>query len=80
MIYKRENLSIVMTTQMINTLMDIHEREILGTRPVDAALCPSMGALTNRGFLATKMHSDCTGKRYLAAHITWQGKEFLKSL
>ena len=79
MIYKSKTLRIV-TNQMTETLMDIHEREMMGMQPMDAALCLSTAALMRRGFLAPKMHLDSTGKKYMSVHITRKGKEFLSGL
>jgi hypothetical protein len=79
MIYKSKTLRTA-TKQMITTLMDLHEREMMGMEPVDAALCLSTAGLVRRDFVAAKIHSDAEGKEYMSVHITRKGKEFLSSL
>ena len=79
MIYKSKN-SGVMTRQMLETLMEVHEREMMKIDPLDATRCLSTAPLMRRGFLGTRTHFDSTGKKYIAVYVTRKGKEALSKV
>ena len=65
---------------MEETLMDCHERELLGHDPCDTYNSRSTKGLYERGLLATKIFVGSDGKRKTVFYVTPIGKNVLKSM
>jgi hypothetical protein len=65
---------------MEDTLMDCHERELLGQDPCDTYNSKSTKGLYERGLLATKLYVCADGRRKTVFYVTPLGKSVLKSL
>jgi hypothetical protein len=69
-----------LTKNMIEMLMDCHERELLNQEPCDINNTRIAKGLLTRGlFTASMYRSKITGKSYMALFITPEGKEYLKA-
>ena len=64
------------TPFMLETLMEIHEREIMGQELCDQGTRHVKG-LVERKLIDTKLCSTKTGKSYLGFYVTDAGKEYL---
>ena len=69
-----------LTKRMEETLMDCHERELLGQDPCDTYNSRSTRGLYERGLLATKPYVCADGKVKTVFYVTSLGKSVLKSL
>ena len=67
------------TGKMEETLMEIHERELL-MRPPLFATSACAGGLYKRGLIITKAHTDESGKNNIVCVITVKGKHLLERL
>jgi hypothetical protein len=65
---------------MEETLMDCHEREILGQDPCDTYNARSTRGLYERGLLATKSHICADGRVKTVFYVTALGKSILKTI
>jgi hypothetical protein len=61
---------------MLETLMEIHERELLGQDLCDQRTRHVKG-LVERKLIATRLCSTKAGKSYLGFYVTDAGKEYL---
>lgn len=68
------------TAQMIETLMDCHERELQQRSPCTNYDSKSTKGLYIRGFLDTKIYKDPKGKSFMAFYVTKLGKTYLNSI
>ena len=73
-------LSKRLTKRMEETLMDCHERELLGQDPCDTYNSRSTKGLYERGLLATKIFVCADGRTKTVFYVTPLGKKVLKSL
>jgi hypothetical protein len=69
-----------LTKRMEETLMDCHEREILGHEPCDTYNVRSTKGLYERGLLAARSYAGDNGKPKTVFYVTELGKHVLKSL
>ena len=69
-----------LTKRMEETLMDCHERELLGQDPCDTYNSRSTKGLYERGLLDTKIFRSADGKKKTVFYVTSLGKSVLKSL
>ena len=69
-----------LTKQMIETLMDCHERELLSLEPYDASTIRSVSALIQRGMITTRPYINNKGKKILGVYVTNMGKAYLKNI
>ncbi len=65
------------TKQMIEFLMECHERELMNLSPFEATKTGVKG-LIDRQFISTEYFRDETGKRYLGVFITENGRKYLE--
>jgi hypothetical protein len=69
-----------LTKNMIEMLMDCHERELLNLEPCDINNTRIAKGLLTRGlFKASMYRNKTTGKNYMALFVTPKGKEYLKA-
>ena len=68
------------TQQMEETLMDCHEREILGLEPYDAASTRFVKGLILRGLLEVREHYLESGKKIFAVFVTHLGRRYLNDI
>lgn len=68
-----------LTAKMIETLMEIHEREILGQEPFGQE-AKYIAGLYRRGLVNVKPYITGKGKYYMGFFLTDDGKEYLKTL
>ena len=69
-----------LTKRMEETLMDCHERELLGQDPCDTYNSKSTKGLYERGLLATKIFVCADGRKKTVFYVTSLGKSVLRSL
>ena len=69
-----------LTKGMEETLMDCHEREMLGQEPCDTFNAKSTKGLYERGLLASKFYMSKTGRLKTVFYVTTAGKAYLTSL
>lgn len=68
-----------LTNNMIEMLMDCHERELQTKEPCDTYHTQFAKGLVTRGLFTSRMYKSPTTKRtYMAFFITEKGKEYLK--
>lgn len=67
------------SAQMIEFLMECHERELMNRPPCEATERGAKG-LIDRKFLKTEYFFDEKGKRFLGVLITSEGRSFLKEI
>jgi hypothetical protein len=67
------------TKQMIEFLMECHEREMMNLHPCEATETGAKG-LIDRELLQTKYFVDGKGKRYLCVVITNEGRKYLQEI
>lgn len=70
------NVSRALTPFMVNTLMEIHEREILG-QDLCGQETKYIAGLYRRGLIALKLCTNKSGKPYMGFCVTDAGREFL---
>jgi hypothetical protein len=63
---------------MEETLMECHERELLGQEPCDTYNTRSTRGLYKRGLLASKFYMSKTGRLKTVFYVTAAGKTYLK--
>jgi len=68
------------TKQMEETLMDCHERELMGLEPCEVASTPHAKELLTRGLLEVKEHFLEGGKKIVALFVSDLGQKYLSSL
>ena len=68
------------TKQMEETLMDCHERELMGLEPYEVASTRHAKELLARGLLEVKEHFLERGKKILAVFVSDLGRKYLSSL
>lgn len=69
-----------LTAQMLETLMDCHEKEIMKAEPCEAATTISARGLIARGMMKTKNYFTDGGKKIVSLYITDSGREYLSKL
>ena len=69
-----------LTKQMIETLMDCHERELMNLEPYDVGSLYFATGLIQRGMLGTRPYITKSGKKIIAFYVTVQGKAYLNTL
>lgn len=67
------------TKQMIEFLMECHERELMNLNPCEATERGARG-LIGRQLLRTQYFVDEKGKRYLSVIVTDVGRNFLREV
>lgn len=72
-------VSLPPTAKMIETLMECHERELLGLEPCTTYNTRYTTGLFKRGLFVPITFTDSKGKKHLGFSVTEQGKEFLKN-
>ncbi|MDQ6757278.1 MAG: hypothetical protein M3004_10120 [Bacteroidota bacterium] len=65
------------TGYMLESLMDIHERELLKLEPPDAGMVRFSKGLISRGLLRCDYFITASGKRIMALFVTEAGRKFL---
>ena len=65
------------TMQMIQLLMDCHERELMHLPAFEASTTCHAAGLIRRNFLNTAM-CNCKGKAYIGLRTTQDGRNFLE--
>ena len=66
-----------LTNKMLETLMDMHEREILGQEPFGQE-AKYIAGLYRRGMVNVKPCTTPKGKHYMGFFLTDTGKEYLE--
>lgn len=69
-----------LTRDMLETLMDLHERELLNLEPCDSALVRSLSALIKRGLVTTGTYVNKKNKKIVGVFVTYKGKSYLKNI
>ena len=69
-----------LSEQMLETLMECHERELMKLEPCEVATTKHAKGLVQRGLLTTKFYTTEKGKNILALYLTELGFRYLNSL
>lgn len=68
------------TKKMIESLMDCHERELLGLEPCTVDTLKFVSGLIARGLIRTGSYTTKKGKEVLALYVTNKGRAYLSGL
>jgi hypothetical protein len=68
-----------LTKNMINLLMECHERELMNQPPCEATFSGVKGLLV-RKLLTPAFYTDNNGKRSLCAYLNAEGKKYLEEI
>ena len=69
-----------LTKNMLEKLIDCHERELMNLEPYDAGMLPYCAGLIHRGMLGTKTYITNAGKSIMTFYVTYTGKGYLSNL
>jgi hypothetical protein len=67
------------TRQMIEFLMECHERELMNLHPCEATDRGAKG-LIDRQLVVTEYFVNEKGKRYMCVNVTKEGRNYLKDI
>ena len=69
-----------LTNNMLEKLMDCHERELMNLEPFDVASLHYPNGLIERGLLETRPYITKSGKKIMAFYVTGAGRRYLSKL